>query len=218
VIVICSTSYVSSLSSRATSLASLPHHSITRLSKVCQSSTIVARDAVRIPSSVNDLGEYMTAASDNLREAAGNAVTAYAFSNLEQYIPLCLIQTVRILAMGEGIIARAPLSMNGIEAMDRSGSILYRDLKGATSFDNSFWDMELAAVSFERSASFIAMMELEMSELEAYYKANRGDFSEGDFKLMFTMDGPRRKGDVGKFHMLVKKLGQKEGTSQRMNI
>ena len=137
------------------------------------SSTIVARDAVRIPSSVNDLGEYMTAASDNLREAAGNAVTAYAFSNLEQYIPLCLIQTVRILAAGEGIIQRAPLSMNGIEALDRSGSVLYRDLKGSTSFDNSFWDMELAAVSFERSASFIQMMELEMAELEAYYHDNR---------------------------------------------
>jgi hypothetical protein len=107
-------------------------YSITRLSKVCKSSTIVARDAVRIPSSVNDLGEYMTAASDNLREAAGNAVTAYTFSNLEQYIPLCLIQTVRVLAAGEGIVARAPLSMNGIESLDRSGSVLYRDLKGAT--------------------------------------------------------------------------------------
>lgn len=182
---------------------------ITRLSKVCTSSTIVARDAVRIPSSVNDLGEYMTAASDNLREAAGNAVTAYTFSNLEQYIPLCLIQTVRVLASGEGIVKRAPITMNGIEALDRSGSVLYRDLKGATSFDNSFWDIELAAVSFERSASFIAMMELEMPELEAYYQANRGDFSEADFQLMFAMDGPRRKGDIGRYHMLVKHLERK---------
>jgi hypothetical protein len=180
--------------------------SITRLSKICNSSTIVARDAVRIPSSVNDLGEYMTAASDNLREAAGNAVTAYAFSTLEQYIPLCLIQTVRVLAAGKGVIAKAPLTMNGIEALDRSGSVLYRDLKGATSFDNSFWDIELAAVSFERSASFIAMMELEMPELEAYYQENRNDFSEQDFRLMFSMDGPRRKGDVGRYNMLVKKL------------
>lgn len=179
---------------------------ITRLSKVCTSSTIVARDAVRIPSSVNDLGEYMTAASDNLREAAGNAVTAYAFSTLEQYIPLCLIQTVRVLAAGKGVVAKAPLTMNGIEALDRSGSVLYRDLKGATSFDNSFWDIELAAVSFERSASFIAMMELEMPELEAYYQENRNDFSEQDFQLMFSMDGPRRKGDVGRYHMLVKRL------------
>ena len=62
--------------------------------------------------------------------------------------------------------------MSGIEALDRSGSVLYRDLKGSTSFDNSFWDIELAAVSFERSASFIVMMELEMNELEAYYKEN----------------------------------------------
>jgi len=180
--------------------------SITRLSKVCNSSTIVARDAVRIPSSVNDLGEYMTLASDNLREAAGNAVTAYAFSALEQYIPLCLIQTVRVLAAGKGVVAKAPITMNGIEALDRSGSVLYRDLKGATSFDNSFWDIELAAVSFERSASFIAMMELEMPELEAYYQENRNDFSEQDFQLMFSMDGPRRKGDVGRYHMLVKRL------------
>ena len=164
---------------------------VTRLSKVCTSSTIVARDAVRIPSSVNDLGEYMTAASDNLREAAGTAVTAYSFSNLEQYIPLCLIQTVRVIAAGEGILKRAPLTMNGIEALDRSGSVLYRDLKGATSFQHSFWDIELAAVSFERSASFMAMMELEMSELEAYYQANFHDFSEQDFELMFAMNGPR---------------------------
>jgi hypothetical protein len=183
--------------------------SIVRLSKVCNSSTIVARDAVRIPSSVNDLGEYMTAASDNLREAAGNAVTAYAFSTLEQYIPLCLIQTVRVLAAGKGVVSKAPLTMNGIEALDRSGSVLYRDLKGATSFDNSFWDIELAAVSFERSASFIAMMELEMPELEAYYQENRNDFSEQDFQLMFSMNGPRRKGDVGRYHMLVKKMDGK---------
>eukprot|EP00934_Nitzschia_sp_Nitz4_P006707 Nitzschia sp. Nitz4//scaffold247_size31676//13675//17524//NITZ4_007929-RA/size31676-processed-gene-0.19-mRNA-1//-1//CDS//3329543952//6697//frame0 len=180
--------------------------SVTRLSKVCHSSTVVARDAVRIPSSVNDLGEYMTAASDNLREAAGNAVTAYAFSTLEQYIPLCLIQTVRVLAAGKGIVTKAPLTMNGIEALDRSGSVLYRDLKGATSFDNSFWDIELAAVSFERSASFIAMMELEMAELEAYYQENRSDFSEQDFQLMFSMNGPRRKGDIGRYHLLVKRL------------
>lgn len=184
--------------------------SLVRLSKVCTSSTLVARDAVRIPSSVNDLGEYMTAASDNLREAAGNAVTAYTFSNLEQYIPLCLIQTVRVIAAGEGILKRAPLTMNGIEALDRSGSVLYRDLKGATSFDNSFWDIELAAISFERSASFMAMMELEIPELEAYYQENRGDFSEADFQLMFGMDGPRRKGDIGRYHMIVKRLDNKQ--------
>eukprot|EP00536_Pseudo-nitzschia_multiseries_P011893 jgi/Psemu1/260204/estExt_Genewise1Plus.C_4310008 len=183
--------------------------SITRLCKVCNSSTIVARDAVRIPSSINDLGEYMTAASDNLREAAGNAVTAYAFSTLEQYIPLCIIQTVRVLAAGKGVVAKAPLTMNGIEALDRSGSVLYRDLKGATSFDNSFWDIELAAVSFDRSASFIAMMELEMGELEAYYQSNREYFREEDFKLMFTMNGPRRKGDIIRYNMLVKKMGRK---------
>jgi len=180
----------------------------TRMAMVAHSSTLAARDAVRIPSSVNDLGEYLTGASDNLREAAGNAVTAFTFSSLEQYIPLCLMQTVRVLAAGHGVVQKSPLTMNGIEALDRSGSVLYRDLKGATSFDNSYWDMELAAISFERSASFMAMMELEMEELVAYYTANRDEFSEEDFALMFSMTGPRRRGDVGRFHMTKKNLGQ----------
>lgn len=178
----------------------------TRMAMVAQSSTLVARDAVRIPSTVNDLGEYLTGSGDNLREAAGNAVAAYTFSSLEQYIPFCLVQTVRVIAAGHGVVTKSPLTMNGIEALDRSGSVLYRDLKGATSFDNSSWDMELAAVSFERSASFMAMMELEMDELVAYYSANRDEFSEEDFTLMFSMTGPRRRGDIGRYHMTKKSL------------
>lgn len=178
-----------------------------RMSKVAHSSTLVARDAVRIPSMVNDLGEYLTSTSDNLREASGNAVTAYAFSSLEQYIPYCLMQTVRVIASGNGVVAKTPLTMNGIEALDRSGSVLYRDLKGATSFDNSSWDMELAAISFERSASFMAMMELEMEELVAYYTANHDEFPEDDFMIMFAMTGPRRRGDIGRYHMTKKSLG-----------
>ena len=122
---------------------------------------------------MNDLGEYLTSISDNLREAAGNAVTAFAFSSLEQYIPFCLMQTVRVLAAGSGVVTKSPLTMNGIEALDRSGSVLYRDLKGATSFDNSSWDMELAAISFERSASFMAMMELEIVSVMAVVVAPR---------------------------------------------
>lgn len=180
--------------------------SVTRLSKICRSSTIVAKDAVRIPSCVNDLGEYLTAASDNLREAGGNALTAYTFSSLEQFIPLALMQTVRVIASGGGIIAKSALTLNGVEAMDRSGSVLYRDLKGATGFDNSFWDDELAAISFERSASFMAMMELEMEELEAYYRANHEDFSEGDFQIMFAMNGPRRRGDIGRYNLMKRKI------------
>jgi hypothetical protein len=179
----------------------------TRMSKVAHSSTLVARDAVRIPSMVNDLGEYLTSTSDNLREASGNAVTAYTFSSLEQYIPYCLMQTVRVVAAGNGVVAKSPLTMNGIEALDRSGSVLYRDLKSGTSFDNSSWDMELAAISFERSASFMAMMELEMEELVAYYTANHDEFSEEDFMLMFSMTGPRRRGDIGRYHMTKKNLG-----------
>ena len=178
----------------------------TRMSKIAHSSTLVARDAVRIPSCVNELGEYLTGASENLREAAGNAVTAYTFSSLEQYIPYCLMQAVRVVATGNGVVQKSPLTMNGIEALDRSGSVLYRDLKGSTSFDNSCWDMEMAAISFERSASFMAMMELEMEELVAYYTANQEEFSEEDFALMFSMNGPRRRGDVGRFHMTKKNL------------
>jgi hypothetical protein len=177
-----------------------------RISKVCRSSTLVAQDAVRIPSSVNDLGEYLTSASDNLREAAGNAVTGYTFSSLEQYIPFFLMQSVRVVARGMGIITKSPLTMNGIESLDRSGSVLYRDLKGATSFENSFWEVELAAASFEQSAGFMAMLEFDMEELVAYYTANRDDFTEADFQLMFAMNGPRRRGDVGRYHMTKRQL------------
>ncbi len=179
---------------------------ISRMSRVCKSSTLVAQDAVRIPSSVNDLGDYITSASDNLREAAGNAVTAYIFSTLEQFIPYFLMQNVRLIAQGHGVIQKAPLTLNGVESLDRSGSVLYRDLKGATSFDNSFWDVELAAASFEKSAGFIAMLEFDMEELVAYYMANSEDYSEADFELMFTMTGPRRRGDVGRFHMAKRQL------------
>mmetsp|Transcript_16103 Transcript_16103/g.23375 ORF Transcript_16103/g.23375 Transcript_16103/m.23375 type:complete len:795 (-) Transcript_16103:265-2649(-) len=179
---------------------------VIRLQKICKSSTIVAKDAVRIPSCVNDLGEYLTGASDNLREAGGNAVTSYTFSSLEQYIPLFLMQTVRVIAKGEGIVGKSPLTLNGVEALDRSGSVLYRDLKGATSFDNSYWDDELAAISFERSASFMAMMEVEMEELETYFRGNHQEFSDSDFQLMFSMNGPRRRGDPGRYALLKKKM------------
>lgn len=208
--------------------------SVVRLSKICKSSTVVAKDAVRLPSCVNDLGEYLGGASDNLREAGGNAVTAYTLSCLEQFIPLFLMETVRVIARGQGIVSKSPLTLNGVEALDRSGSVLYRDLKGATSFHNSFWDDELAAVSFERSASFMAMVELEMDEvrnyrihvtwepgfvthhnsfvclstlqLEAYYRANQRDFADKDFQLMFEMNGPRRRGDIGRYNMMKKRV------------
>ena len=168
-----------------TNLSILPS-SVTRLSKICKSSTIVAKDAVRIPSCVNDLGEYLMGASDNLREASRNAVTGYTFSSLEQYIPLLLMQTVRVIANGEGIVSKSPLTLNGVEALDRSGSVLYRDLKGATSFDHSFWDDELAAISFERSASFMAMMEVEMEEVSAMMVFDSFLWSSWDCVLTHT--------------------------------
>lgn len=111
------------------------------------------------------------------------------------------MQSVRVVAEGKGIITKAPLTLNGIEALDRSGSVLYRDLKGATSFENSFWDVELAASCFEQSAGFIAMLEFDMEELVAYFAANRSDFSDADFELMFSMNGPRRRGDLGRYHL-----------------
>jgi len=169
---------------------------VKRMSKICISSTLTAKDAVRLPSCVNDLGEHLTSASDVIREAGGNTIAAYSLSSLEQYIPLFIMQTVRIIAQGKGLKSKAIITLNGVEALDRSGSVLYRDLKGATSFENSFWDDELAAESFERSASFIALIELDMEELISYCKNNRGEFSDNDFQLMFALDGPRRRGDI----------------------
>ena len=135
------------------------------MSKICQSSSITSKDQIRLPSCVNDLGEYLTTISDYIRETSGNAIAAYSFSSLEQYIPLLLMQAVRRIGKGQALSANAVITMNGVEALDRSGSVLYRDLKGATSFEGSFWDDAAAADAFERSASFIALLELNMEEV-----------------------------------------------------
>lgn len=55
----------------------------------------------------------------------------------------------------------------------------------------------------------MAMMELEMEELVAYYSANQDEFSDEEFALMFNMTGPRRRGDIGRFHILKKNLANK---------
>ena len=112
------------------------------MSEICKSSVLQAEDAIRLPSCVNNLGEYLASSSDNIREAGGNAITAFSFSSLEQYVPFYLMHAARIAAGGS-----KPITMNGIESLDRTGSVLYRDLKGATSFENSFWDEEAAANS-----------------------------------------------------------------------
>jgi hypothetical protein len=156
--------------------------SANRMSDICKSSVLQAEDAVRLPSCVNNLGEYLTATSDNLREAGGNAIAAFSFSYLEQYIPFFLMHSARIVAGGS-----EPVSMNGIVSLDRTGSVLYRDLKGATSFENSFWDEEAAANAFEQSAVFISLMEISMNDLESHYQSNTG---------------PRRKGDAERFKLL----------------
>ena len=130
------------------------------MAQISKSSAIVSKETIRLPACVNDLGEYLSNASDILRDAAGNALAAYTFSSLEQYIPLLLMQSVRVIASDGTII-----TLNGIENLDRCGSVLYRDLKGATGFEGSFWDEAAAADAFERSASFLALLELTMDEV-----------------------------------------------------
>ena len=174
------------------------------------STTFLSKDIVRLPTSVNDLGEFLTSISDSLREAGGNKIAAYSLSSLEQYIPAFLVETVRIIASGEGLPPGSTITLNGIEALDRSGSVLYRDLKGATSFENSSWDEELAADCFEYSASFIGLMEFDVDELLNYFRNNRDQFGEEDVKLMFTMDGPRRKGDFENYKKLQNDLNRQD--------
>ena len=129
------------------------------------SSVLQAEDAVRLPTCVNNLGEYLTTSSDSIRESGGNAIAAYSFSSLEQYIPAFLMQTVRVMA---GSSAKA-ITLNGIESLDRTGSVLYRDLKGATSFEPSFWDEDAAARAFEQSAIFISLMETSQVEVRCNF-------------------------------------------------
>lgn len=172
---------------------------VKKMSTIYSSSAINAREAVRLPSSVNDLGEYLASMSDLLREYGGNKIAAYSLSSLEQYIPLFLMETVRIIAVGDGLPSGFKVTLNGVESLDRSCSVLYRDLKGATSFENSFWDDEVAADAFERAASYVSLMELDMEELIAYFRDKRDQFTESDYKTMFSMNGPRRKGDIYMF-------------------
>ena len=100
---------------------------------------------MRLPTSVNSLGEYLASISDQMREYGGNKIAAYALSSLEQYVPLYLMETVRIIAVGDGLPKGFKITLNGVEALDRCCSVLYRDLKSATGFENSFWDDDIAA-------------------------------------------------------------------------
>ena len=100
-----------------------------------------------------------------------------------------------------------PITLNGIEALDRTGSVLYRDFKGATAqFENSFWNEEAAARAFEQSAVFINLMEISQKELEDQYRSNPGQFTDEDYELMFAFNGPRRRGDSRRFNLLKSKL------------
>jgi len=172
---------------------------VKRMSTLYSSSALNAKDAFRLPSSVNDLGEYLASISDLLREYGGNKIAAYSLSSLEQYVPLFLMQTARIIASGDDLPNGFKITLHGVDALDRSCSVLYRDLKGATSFENSFWDDEVAEDAFERAASYISLMELDMEELVSHFRDKRNDFTSDDYKLMFSMDGPRRKGDISMY-------------------
>ena len=46
------------------------------------------------------------------------------------------------------------------------------------------------------------MIELDMEELISYCKNNRGEFSDNDYKLMFALDGPRRRGDLKAYNSM----------------
>lgn len=184
---------------------------VKRMAQIPKSSAIVSKDTIRLPACVNDLGEYLSNASDILRDASSNAIAAYTFSSLEQYIPLLLMQSVRVIA-SEG----TKITLNGIESLDRCGSVLYRDLKSAATaasvnldsaggacLNNStgnagsnFWDEVAAADAFERSASFLALLEFTMEELEKYWRDHPTEFSDEDYKLLFSINCPRRKGDL----------------------
>lgn len=185
-------------------------YSVKRMSQVCQSTTLCTHGAVRIPTKINEVSEYLTATMEYMREGSSNAVAAYMFSNIGQYLPACLMSTARVIAAGEGIIVRAPLTMNGIESLDRSAAVLYRDLKACTSFQSEFFDIELTAVAFERAATFTALMEMSIEELVEYYTQNSDEFPDEDFELMLKMDGPRRRGDDKQFKRLKKEIKKRK--------
>lgn len=180
---------------------------VQRMSTIYQSSSLTAKDAVRLPTSVNSLGEYLSSISDQMREYGGNKITAYALSSLEQHVPLFLMETARIIAVGEGLPSAFKMSLHGVESLDKCCSVLYRDLKSATGFENSFWDEAVAADAFDRAASYVALMELDMDELMSYWRNNRIEFTDDDYRIMFTMSGPNRKGDIQRFAALKERMG-----------
>ena len=181
----------------------LPYVSrVNRLSVVYKSSSITSKDEVRIPTCVQELGEFLFQTSDILRDFGGNIIAAYTFSSLEQYAPLFMMQTVRTIAIGGGFADDIRITLQGVEALDKCCSLLYRDLKGCTSFENSFWDEEVAYDAFERAVNFISLMELDMEELVSLVRNQEMDFTDDDYRIMFAMNGPRRNGDLNRFSVV----------------
>jgi hypothetical protein len=184
----------------------IPLFSVQRMSTIYQSSSLTAKDAVRLPTSVNSLGEYLSSISDQIRENGGNKIAAYALSSLEQYVPLFLMENVRNIAAGDGLPRGFKISLHGVEALDKCCSVLYRDLKSATGFENSFWDEAVAADAFDRAASYVALMEFDMDELMSHWRNNRSEFTDDDYRIMFAMSGPNRKGDIQKYAALKERM------------
>jgi hypothetical protein len=170
---------------------------------IYQSSSLTAKDAVRLPTCINSLGDYLSSINDQMRESGGcNKVIAYTLSSLEQYVPLFLMETVRIIAVGEGLPPTFKISLHGVEALDKCCSVLYKDLKSATGFEHSFWDEAVAADAFDRAASYVALMEFDMDELMSYWRNNQDEFTDDDYRIMFGMNGPNRRGDIKKYAAL----------------
>jgi len=187
-------------------------HSIKYIAKLSSSDALVSSDAARIPSCINDLGEYLAAASDNIHETGGNVIAAYSLSSLEQYIPLLLMRVVEIIGTRDGLppwYGPTPfrLTLQGVETLARCCNMLQRDLKSVAYFEGSFWSESLSKDCFDHAADYISLLELDGDELLAYCRTNWGVYTNDQCRAMFAVNGPRRQGDYKAFDILLRKLG-----------
>mmetsp|Transcript_4779 Transcript_4779/g.9432 ORF Transcript_4779/g.9432 Transcript_4779/m.9432 type:complete len:197 (+) Transcript_4779:1825-2415(+) len=184
-------------------------HFIYRVQTLCQitlSQTLISIDTVRTPSCVTHLSEFLSNACASICESAGTRTCAYVFSDMEGFLAKIMMENIRLVASGNFRRGLRHLTMIGINALKRSISFLYRDLKAITSFDGSFWNEDAAINSFQVVSNFVTLLELPMKELEEHYKESPNEFSDADYKLMFASECPMRKGDVTLFHKLKDRL------------
>ena len=181
------------------------------MAKLCSSDVLVSEDGARVATCVNDLGEYLAAASDNIHETAGSVVAGYALSSLEEYLPLLLMRVIEILGTREGLppwYGPTPFKVTsyGVESLERCCNTLQRDLKSVAQFEGSFWNEEIYIESFKRASSYISLLELDGDELLAYMRANWGEFDETECRGMFAVNAPRRKGNAKAFDVLKEQM------------